>query len=418
LTNAPVDYVVGFLEASLGLVDGSLQPEQVPKALIEGLTSVLRGSSRGDSSTPSLELRVNDLLAKLERSAMEQTGFFVRKARWPYAAPLAVCLTHDVDNIERPKEHILKVKDRFGKADFEKSVMGKLSLYDNLELISKRERAEGFRSSFYLLSSNYPLGKIRPTARKLHSKGWEIGLHGDFGTHDSESEMKKAMERLTEGVGIRPRGLREHYLRFDFRRSWSIMDGAGFEYDTTVGNNDRLGFRLGLATPFHPPDADWGPLSILELPLSLMDTTLWGYLKKGEEEGHADVMRMMAMVEEVEGLFTLLWHQEAVRMKGGRIYWRILRELGRRKRLFVGSGLEVARWWRAREVPLKLAKGGKLITLGARPPKGLTLILKTRTGTRVKVRSGSVRKRTVGGQAERLVTPAGPLLKLEISAGD
>jgi hypothetical protein len=129
-------------------------------------------------------------------------------------------------------------------------------------------------------------------------------------------------------------------------------------------------------------------------------------------------MRMMAMVVEVEGLFTLLWHQEAVRMKGGRIYWRILRELGRRKRLFVGSGLDVARWWRAREVPLKMAKGGKLITLGARPPKGLTLILKTRTGTRVKVRSGSVRKRTVGGQAERLVTPAGPLLKLEISAGD
>jgi hypothetical protein len=196
------------------------------------------------------------------------------------------------------------------------------------------------------------------------------------------------------------------------------MDGAGFDYDTTVGNNDRLGFRLGLATPFHAPDPGWRRLSLLELPLSLMDTTLWGYLKKGEEEGFADVMRLMEMVEDVEGLFTLLWHQEAVRMKGGRIYWRILRELGRRKSVFVGNGLEVARWWRARKAPLRLSSGGRLITIGGRSPKGLTLILKTKPGTKVKVRSASVSSRILRGQAERLVSPTGPSFKLELSAGD
>ncbi|HYR03960.1 MAG TPA: hypothetical protein VEO75_01115, partial [Nitrososphaerales archaeon] len=365
-----------------------------------------------------LETRVNSLLKEVEKSAIKEEGFFIRKARWPGAAPFAVCLTHDVDNVERPMEHIMKVRDRFSKADFQKAMKGEISLYDNIELIGNREAAQGFRSSFYLLSSNYPLDAVRPTARRMHSKGWEIGLHGDFGTHDSEAEMKKAVKRLTEGIGIRPRGLREHYLRFDFRKSWSVMYGAGFDYDTTVGNNDRLGFKLGLATPFHPPDAGWRPLSLLELPLSLMDTTLWGYLKKGEEEGFGDVMRLMSMVEDVGGLFTLLWHQEAVRMKGGRIYWRILRELGRRKKLFVGSGLEVARWWRAREVPLKLAKGGRLITIGARPPKDLTLILRTKSGTKVKVSSGSVRRRSIRGELTRLISPSGPSFKLELSEGD
>ena len=105
-------------------------------------------------------------------------------------------------------------------------------------------------------------------------------------------------------------------------------------------------------------------------------------------------------------------------MKGGRIYWRILRELGRRKRLFVGSGLEVARWWRAREVPLKLAKGGRLITLGARPPEGLTLLLKTRPETKVTVGSGSVSKRRIGGRTELLVTPSGRSFKLKVAGGD
>ena len=50
--------------------------------------------------------------------------YFVRKARWREAVPLAVCLTHDVDNIERSMEHIMKVQDRFSKADLEKAGKG------------------------------------------------------------------------------------------------------------------------------------------------------------------------------------------------------------------------------------------------------------------------------------------------------
>jgi len=285
LTSPASVYAAGFLEGSLGLASGTLSPDDVPGGLVEELASVLRGAPPKDSSTPSLESRTMELLASVERSALEQRGFFVRKARWPGAASFAVCLTHDVDNIERPMEHIMKVKDRFSRADFAMAKKGLISLYDNIELIGKKEGAEGFRSSFYLMSANYPLGKVRTAARRLHAKGWEVGLHGDFGTHDSEAEMKKAVERLTEGVGIRPRGLREHYLKFDFGKSWRVMEAAGFDYDSTVGNTDRLGFKLGLATPFHPPDERWRPMRLLELPLSLMDTTLWGYLKRSEEDG-------------------------------------------------------------------------------------------------------------------------------------
>lgn len=410
MTAPQTAYAAGFLEGSLGLASGSLRPEDVPGDLVHELCSVLRGTPPSDSATPSLESRVMEFLAALERSSVERGGFFVRKARWPGAAPLAVCLTHDVDNIERPWEHIEKVKGRFSAVDLQKARKGLMSLYNNIDLIREREAAEGFRSSFYLMSAEYPLEKVRAAARRLHAKGWEVGLHGDFGTHDSAEHMAKAVERLTDGVGVRPRGVREHYLRFDFGKSWRVMEGAGFDYDTTVGTNDRLGFKLGLATPFHPPDEEWRPLRLLELPLSLMDTTLWGYLKKTEGEGLEDVGRSMGAVEGVEGLFTLLWHQEAVRMRGGRVYWKVLRRLGRRKGIFVASGAEVARWWRAREVPLRVSDGG-LVNLGARPPKGLTLVVKTRAGTKVKVTSGSVAKR--GGRL--LVSPSGPSFKMRVS---
>lgn len=409
MTTPQAAYVASFIEGSLGLAAGSLLPERVPGDLAEELTSVMRGSPPRDPTSPSLESRIRGLLPDLEREALEEDGYFVRKARWPGAAPLAVCLTHDVDNVERPKEHIEKVRSRFSRADYGLWRRGKLSLYDNFDLIAKREAAAGFRSSFYLMSAEYPLEEVRPTVARLHARGWEIGLHGDFGTHDSQEKMDEAVERLAKGIRIRPRGLREHYLRFDFSSSWRIMEAAGFDYDSTPGNADTLGFKLGLATPFHPPDEAWRPMRLLELPLSLMETTLWGYLKKEEKDGLEDVLRFMAMVEGVEGLFTLLWHQESVRMRGGRMYWEVLRELRRRNGLFVGSGADVSKWWRAREVPLN-AKGGRLITLGGRPPKGLTLILKARAGAKVRVSSGVVRRRG----KDTLVSPSTRAFKLEV----
>ena len=324
---------------------------------------------------------------------------------------MAIALTHDVDNIARPKEHILRVRDRFTEADFAKAMRGELNLYENVELIATKEAEEGFHSSFYFMSKEYPLEKVRETARKLHATGWEIGLHGDFGTHDSQPEMDKAVHRIQEGLGLTPRGLREHYLRFDFSKSWAVMENSGFDYDSTPGNHDKLGFRLGLATPFHPPDADWCPRRILELPLSLMDTTLWGYLKKGEEEGHREVLAAIREVEKVEGLFTLLWHQEAVRMRGGRIYWKVLKDVSRMRGVFVGSGEEVAAWWRARKVLLSV-QGDKLITLGSNPPPGLTLVVKVRPGTRLHVTSG---KRRTRGE-ETLVSPSGRGFKVEVAS--
>jgi hypothetical protein len=410
----PTRYALGMLEGSMGLVAGSLREELVPRDLVADLCSAMRGSHPTDDTTPSLEVRIKQLLDKVERDSLDSHGYFVRKARWPRAAKFAVCLTHDIDNIERPREHVVRVKDRFSKGDYEKWERGELSLYDNIDMIASKESGCGFHSSFYYMSAEYPLEGLKKVAGKLERRGWDLGLHGDFGTHDSYANMRKATERLRKGLGISPIGVREHYLKFDFARSWNIMDRAGFDYDTTVGNNDRLGFKLGLATPFHPPDGKWRPLRLLELPLSLMDTTLWGYLKKTEEEGLNDVIRFMDMVEGVECLFTLLWHQEAVRMKGGRIYWLILRQL-QESGAFVGSGAEVSRWWRAREVPLKVSKDGKKIQLAGPAPEGLVLQLKVEAGSKVKL-PPSVSRKVKGKTHEHEIVPKGPSFALELSS--
>jgi hypothetical protein len=245
------------------------------------------------------------------------------------------------------------------------------------------------KSSFYFLSSNYPLDRLTHRVKELVEGGWDVGLHGDFGTHDSSEEMKKAVGRFAAGLGFHPKGVREHFLKFDFKKTWSIMEESGFEYDTTVGLNDRLGFKLGLTSPFHPPGSDWSPMKLVELPLTLMDVTLWGYLKLTEGEGYKAVGGLMQRVEEVGGLFTLLWHPESVRMRGGRLYEKILTDISGKK-CYTGSGQSMSDWWNARAAPLVLKNREYYFT--KEPPKGLFLTCKVSGDKDISVKNGTVVK--------------------------
>jgi peptidoglycan/xylan/chitin deacetylase (PgdA/CDA1 family) len=239
------------------------------------------------------------------------------------------------------------------------------------------------------LSSNYDLRPLAPTLRTLRERGWEVGLHGDFGTHDSEPKMAEATERLRIATGARPKGVREHFLRFDYDVSWGIMDRQGFVYDSSVGNRERIGFRLGLCNPFHPPGPDWTPLRVLEVPLVLMDTTLWGYLKRDEEAGKRDITDLRRKVSSADGLFTVLWHQEAARMRGGRLYPWLLDEL-LKDGCYVGSGDEIAAWWRSRAGPM-LREGSVLRMENC--PGGLTLRFKTKEERKLSVQGGKAETR-------------------------
>ena len=73
MTSPTSAYAAEFLEGSLGLASKSLRPEDVPLELVDELTSVLRGVARKDWGTPSLEVRIKEFLAGLERSSLEKT---------------------------------------------------------------------------------------------------------------------------------------------------------------------------------------------------------------------------------------------------------------------------------------------------------------------------------------------------------
>jgi hypothetical protein len=390
------------LEESLGLVKGSVDPGAIPTEFVGFLADAMTGAERSRSQEPALEKSVLEVGRDIVQSTLESDGFVVWKERWPAAAKYAACLTHDADSITMPLSHVLSRRVRFSAKDILLAAIGLRNPYDNISHVVSLERQRNLRSSFYFLSGTYDLRPRAGQLASLQKLGWDIGLHGDFGTHDSAEKMREAVTKIKATTGIPPLGVRQHYLQFDFGSTWKIMENAGFVYDSTVGNRDKIGFRVGLCNPFHPPDENWKPLRLLELPLVLMDTTLWGYLKRSEAEGMGDFQSLKQSVEGVNGLFTILWHQEVMRMKGGRIYPALL-DLLQKDGCFVGSGITLADWWQRRAA--RLVREGKAFRMDE-APTGLVLRFKAKGGETAKATGGTAE---ADGETTMVKASGGPL---------
>lgn len=291
---------------------------------------------------------LKDTLANSLRRQLQNGRPILRKATWPDGLEFAVALTHDVDRLTAPLGHVLRVRERFSAATLLRRSLLLDDPYWNIEKMVRLESDLGFSSSFYLLIHDYDLGEKKKYILSTAAQGWDVELHGSFGTHDDIGRMKEDVQIFTKELGNRPVGIREHYLRFDPLRTWELMEEAGFVYDTTWGFNEKPGFKAGVSLPYHPPSPSFETMKILEIPLVLMDTSLWGYMHLEEDEGFGEVEKVLSKVKSEKGLFTLLWHQEALQMRGGRLYARILKRLSQEK-CFISNALQIARWWLNRE---------------------------------------------------------------------
>jgi hypothetical protein len=141
-----------------------------------------------------------------------------------------------------------------------------------------------------------------------------------------------------------------------------VLDRAGFDYDTTVGYRETVGYRAGTAQVYMPP----GARNLLELPLHVMDTALFypSYLHLREEEAERLVWSLMDDLERIGGALTINWHDRSIAPERlwEDFYLKMLRELKSRGTWFPTSKKAVA-WFRSRRsavVESARAAGGAL----------------------------------------------------------
>jgi peptidoglycan/xylan/chitin deacetylase (PgdA/CDA1 family) len=236
--------------------------------------------------------------------------------------------------------------------------------YWNFEKVMEIEKRAGYRSTFFFVPEAgspdrdppYELDtpRLRDLLGRLREEGWEVGVHGNYNSYLDAESLRAQREKLERVSGGSVRGVRQHYLRLQVPGSFRAQMDAGFAYDGTVGYRGHLGFRAGAAFPYHPFDPDSGErLSLLELPLTVMDGPLFWQLELSAPEAAARTLSLLRTVRSAGGLAVLLWHQRAWhegRYPGwGRVYSEVVDHLHQEGQAWVATAGQVADWWLARE---------------------------------------------------------------------
>ena len=92
-------------------------------------------------------------------------------------------------------------------------------------------------------ASRYAPADIADDLKRLLSANGEIAVHGIDAWRDS-AKGRDERERIQEITGTAETGVRMHWLYFDLQAP-SMLEKAGFSYDSTVGYNQTIGYRAG-----------------------------------------------------------------------------------------------------------------------------------------------------------------------------
>ncbi|WP_417326344.1 polysaccharide deacetylase family protein [Halarcobacter sp.] len=158
---------------------------------------------------------------------------------------------------------------------------------------------------------------IQNLLKYINSRGHEIGVHGSYQTYQNKEKAKLQKNMLDDtlislGINQKIVGNRQHYLRWDSALTPSVLEYAGFEYDSTGFYADRCGFRYGVCNEFSMFDfLNKKKLKIKQRPLIVMECTIIdeSYMGYGFTPKAFDVIKeLQKKCIKYNGDFILLWH--------------------------------------------------------------------------------------------------------------
>jgi hypothetical protein len=171
----------------------------------------------------------------------------------------------------------------------------------------------------------YEAGDVREDLVRSAAKGREIALHGLDAWRDATDAGRERAD--VAGASRRPvSGVRMHWLYFDSDAAVRLEE-AGFDYDSTSGYNEAVGYRAGTSQAFMP----LGCHHLLELPLHVMDTALFypDRLGLSPDGGLARCLPVVGHAAFAGGAVVVNWHDRSLvaERQWGRAYTALLAEL-------------------------------------------------------------------------------------------
>ena len=246
-----------------------------------------------------------------------------------------IIVSHDVDWSRKGPgvSHVLARRDRFDPDVVERVTKEGFNPYYGVPRVAEIEEQLNIRSTFFfrpVYDDGSYVDEYKDTMRELVRNGWEVGLH--VNDPSSVEKLNSEKERVEKAAASSVYGSRIHYLRVA-DDTFANLAGAGFKYDSSLSysketidpRNTNCLIRNGLYI----------------FPITFMDAYLFTYMRLTEET------LPKFMFNTIEKLFastarivTLLWHDNSIMMKGGRIYANMMKQIASIPKIEFLKGIE------------------------------------------------------------------------------
>jgi hypothetical protein len=195
--------------------------------------------------------------------------------------------------------------------------------YDYLAEVAKLEGERRLSAAFHvyagrrrgpkswLFDPSYDVAHpaLRTQIIQLAESGHRVGLHPSFDSWNDFERIEEERARLESATDLKIVSCRQHWLRFSWARTWEEQRKAGLSLDTTLGFNDRPGFRNASALRWRPwSEAKQVAGEMEAVPLLFMDSHFYDYLCYDDAERRRVMSYWLEEVRAVGGVASVLWH--------------------------------------------------------------------------------------------------------------
>lgn len=153
-------------------------------------------------------------------------------------------------------------------------------------------------------------GAFEKVFETLKKNGASLGLHPSYHSPEEPAQLSSEVKQFSLRSGGATRLSRQHYLRFDIRRTPSLLMENGITTDFTMGFASSPGFRAGTAYPFTWYDfAQEKSTALLFVPFCAMDGAYFIYKQHTPEEAMTSLLNLAAEIKKTGGNFVTVFHE-------------------------------------------------------------------------------------------------------------
>ena len=249
-----------------------------------------------------------------------------------------IFLSHDVDWRRQgpPVEHVLERRDRFDSEIFANTKPE--NLYRNIPEYMELEEKFGIRSTFFFrtLYEDGNVNDYEDDILSLQKGGWEIGLHTDPQSVNDIKKIKQEKEKLESLTKNPIIGNRVHFLNYNSELPLKLKE-LGFVYDASLRHSkDKIDEKEMGHSKIN---------EIIEFPVTLMDAYLFTHMRIKEENIISEFQKTLEIGRKYseENVISVLWHDNVLKMKRGRMYEKILEFLTSQDDVKILSGKDLVK---------------------------------------------------------------------------